>query len=169
MSAIRPARPDDLPALPAIERAAARRFAGLGLLADLDDAMDPDAMAAACADGRVWVAVDAQDRPLGFAVAERLGHAAHLEELDVLPEAGGRGLGSLLIEAVCAWAAAQGFSEITLCPFRDVAWNAPLYARRGFVALADDELSGALSARRLEEAARGLALADRVCMRRRLG
>lgn len=166
MSAIRPARPDDLPALPAIERAAARRFAGLGLVADLDDAMEPETMAAACADGRVWVAVDAADRPVGFAVAERLGDAVHLEELDVLPEAGGRGLGSLLIEAVCAWAAAQGFRAVTLCTFRDVAWNAPLYARRGFVALGDHELGGALAARRLEEAARGLALADRVCMRR---
>lgn len=168
MSTVRPARPADLPALPAIERAAARRFAGLGLLADLEDAMDADALAAACADGRVWVAVDADDRPLGFAVAERLGDAGHLEELDVVPDAGGRGVGSLLLEAVCAWAAAQGLPAVTLCTFRDVAWNAPFYARRGFVVLADDALSPALRTRRADEAARGLDPAQRVCMRRML-
>ncbi|MCW5890484.1 MAG: GNAT family N-acetyltransferase [bacterium] len=169
MSTVRPARPDDLPALAAVERAAAQRFAGLGLVADLDDAMDPATLAAACAGGRVWVAVDDDGRPLGFAVAERLGDAGHLEELDVLPDAGGRGLGTELLEAVCAWAAAQGLPAVTLCTFRDVAWNAPFYARRGFVALADAELSPALRARRDAEAARGLAPAARVCMRRRLG
>lgn len=169
MLTVRPARPDDLPALAGVERAAAQRFAGLGLVADLDDAMDPDALAAACADGRVWVAVAADDRPVGFAVAERLGDAGHLEELDVVPEAGGRGVGTLLLEAVCAWAAAQGLPAVTLCTFRDVPWNAPFYARRGFVALADAELSPALAARRLDEARRGLAVGDRVCMRRTLG
>lgn len=169
MPTVRPARPGDLPVLPTIERAAARRFVGLDLAVDLDDAMGPDALAAACSDGRLWVAVDAHDGPVGFAVAERLGDAGHLEEMDVLPEAGGQGLGTLLIEAVCAWATAQKLPAVTLCTFRDVAWNAPFYARRGFVVLQEDELGPALRARRLEEAARGLGLEDRVCMRRALG
>jgi hypothetical protein len=40
------------------------------------------------------------------------------------------------LEAVCDWAFTRGFSAVTLSTFREVPWNAPFYARRGFVAVA---------------------------------
>jgi GNAT superfamily N-acetyltransferase len=55
----------------------------------------------------------------------------HLEEMDVLPEHAGQGLGAALIEAVCSWAHTRGFDAVTLSTFRDVPWNAPFYPRHG--------------------------------------
>ena len=55
--------------------------------------------------------------------------------MDVLPAHGRRGLGTLLLDQVCAWAQAQRHLAVNLSTFRDVHWNAPFYARNGFRAL----------------------------------
>ena len=59
------------------------------------------------------------------------GHA-HLEQISVLPEHGGQGIGTQLLDAVAGWATGQGHAEVTLTTFRDVPFNAPLYAKRGY-------------------------------------
>jgi 4-diphosphocytidyl-2-C-methyl-D-erythritol kinase len=41
----------------------------------------------------------------------------HVEEMDVLPAHGRRGLGSRLLAWVCAWARAQGYAAVTLSTF----------------------------------------------------
>ena len=91
-----------------------------------------DTLTRANQNGRLWVAANADSVPVGFALVIELGLFAHLEELDVLPEHGRKGLGSALLEAVCEWAFTRGFSAVTLSTFRDVPWNAPFYAQRGF-------------------------------------
>ena len=166
---IRPAEAAELPELQRVEREAGVRFRGLGLIDHLlDHSLSLPELAGHQRAGRVWVAADEHDRPVGFAVASVVGGAAHLEELDVLPEAGRRGIGTRLVSIVCAWAEAQGFSAITLSTFRDVPWNAPFYERLGFRRLQPADLSLALREVRAREEHLGIALDRRVIMRRDL-
>jgi len=54
---------------------------------------------------------------------------------------------------------------VTLLTFRDIPWNAPYYARLGFVPLADEMLPPGLRALREAEGAAGLPLTARMAMR----
>jgi GNAT superfamily N-acetyltransferase len=105
--------------------------------------------------------------PVGFARLENVDGLAHLEQLSVLPRWTGQGIGRALVQAAKAWAAEAGFSALTLCTFRDVPFNAPFYARCGFLPFADPgpEL---LELRRRESAAGLDALGARVVLRARL-
>jgi ribosomal protein S18 acetylase RimI-like enzyme len=116
-------RPAEAPSfeLQRVEREAGVRFRGLGLIDHLlEHSLPLPELSEHQRSGRVWVAADEHDRPVGFAVASVVGGGAHLEELDVLPEAGRHGIGTRLVATVCEWAAAQGFPAITLSTFRDV-------------------------------------------------
>lgn len=168
---IRFARPDDVPALSAVERAAATRFrhSALGAAAALATTLPAEVLAEAQREGRLWVATGDGGAPIGFALASAWDGVAHLEELSVVPEAGRRGIGSALLDTVVAWAAARGCRAVTLSTFRDVPWNAPFYARRGFRALDDAALGPALEAVRAHERAAGLPVQERTLMRRDLG
>ncbi len=178
---IRRARPgpDELEALRRLERRAAGRFRELAARGAHDPALDLIAIAEsppmsrarlqrAREEDSLWVLADADEVPLGFAVTSVVDGRAHLEELSVAPAHGGRGHGGRLLEHVCTIARARGFTELSLTTFRDVPWNAPLYARRGFAPLEPGELGPELRAIQREEQARGLAARHRVCMRRRL-
>lgn len=162
------ARYEDLALIPAIELAAARLLVGHALesvLAEVTSADDLDRMRRA---GRLWVALS-DDRPVGFAYVELFEpRVAHLDELDVHPDHGRRGLGRRLVTAVCDWAARARFESVTLCTFRDVPWNMPFYTKLGFEVVPNDALSPALAAVVDDEARRGLDGDRRVVMRREL-
>lgn len=165
---IGPARPADVAALPAIELAAARLLEGHAPPSVLAETTDAAEFRAALSDGRLWVARDG-DAPVGFALVELLPRQrAHLEEVDVLPSHGRRGLGAALVRAVCEWAERRGCVEITLTTFREVPWNMPFYAKLGFVEIAEVELDAKLEEIVRDEEARGLARERRVVMRRTL-
>ena len=158
------ARPHDVYALPAIELAAARLFEGLLPVSLMEETTDVGELAAAQAAGLLWVAL-ADDAPVGFAhVVLRNDGVPHLEEIDVHPAHGRRGLGAALVRTVCAWVAAAGHREITLTTFPDVAWNAPFYARLGFEVVDASAWPPAIAAIVAGEAARGLDPAKRVVM-----
>ncbi|MEN8158521.1 MAG: GNAT family N-acetyltransferase [Myxococcota bacterium] len=167
--AIEPARAADLAALPAIEQAANVLFEGTGLLPVVDDDFTAhEEFAAAQAAGRLWVARAPGGEPVGFALVELRDGQPHLEEMDVMPAHGRRGLGRALLEAIFAWGRGAGHGQLTLTTFRDLPWNAPFYARAGFRTLTPEELSPTLAAIVHEEAARGLDPAKRLVMRRAL-
>lgn len=162
---IRLARPAELPALPAIERAAAALFAPYGLEALFGDVLTPpQALAAGRAAGLLWVAVDEHDQPVGFALATKMPHSLHLDELDVLPEHGRRGLGTRLVETILQQARQRGYPAVTLTTLETVPWNAPFYRRLGFRVLPPPEMPAELKALLAEEIARGLPSAGRVAM-----
>jgi GNAT superfamily N-acetyltransferase len=166
--AIAAARPRDLARLPAIELAAARLLEGHAPESVLTATTPPDVLRQAQRAGRLWVAL-AGDVPVGFAHVEvHECDVAHLEEIDVEPRHGRRGLGTMLMTRVCDWAAANGYDSITLTTFRDVAWNMPFYARFGFEIVPRARLSPALRAIVADEARRGLDPGRRVVMRRAL-
>jgi GNAT superfamily N-acetyltransferase len=158
------ARPDEIPALPEIERRACVLFRTVPATADLPDYLTPvEDFEAAAQAGLLWVARGEDGRPVGFALAEDLGDSLHLEELDVLPEHGRSGIGAALVARVLEAARTRG-TPLTLCTFREVPWNAPWYTRLGFRPMAPGELSRSLRARIDEETARGLPAALRVAM-----
>ncbi len=163
---VRAARAADLPLLAAIEIAAATRFRGSGIDgAFLGETQSIDDLAAAADEGRLWVATHA-GCCVGFALARRLDDGgAWLEEVDVHPEHGGRGLGRALVHRTIAWAREAGSASIELSTFRDVPWNAPFYARLGFRELAPTELAPAVARIVDEERARGLPTGRRLVMR----
>jgi putative acetyltransferase len=162
-----PARPADVPLLPAIELAAAWLLAAHAPASVLAEQTDEGVLRRAQREGRLWVAL-ARNRPVGFAHVEQLEPGvAHLEELDVHPAHGRRGLGRRLVNAVCRWAAEEGHRSVTLTTFRDVPWNKPFYARLGFEELPRNALSPALRAVVDDETRRGLDPSKRVVMRRR--
>lgn len=111
---------------------------------------------------------DAARRVIGFVHVLEAGGVAHLEQLSVLPEHGRRGVGSALVEAAAAEAAQRGYDRLTLRTYAAVPWNAPLYARLGFV----EEAPATPFHRRLAETERRLGLdqhGPRVQMVRALG
>lgn len=160
---IRVARFEDLAHLPAIERAAAALFrtTAYPAMADADLAAPHIDLAR----DQVWVAVDEQDHPVAFAVAHALDHSFHLHELDVDPRYARRGLGRALIATIAAWARAEGYTALTLSTFRAIPWNGPYYTRLGFQPLDESQLSPDLQAVRQAEAAAGLPIGERMCMR----
>jgi GNAT superfamily N-acetyltransferase len=159
------ARPRDLPLLPAIELAAARLLVGLAPSSVLAETTSQFALRKARRAGRLWVAL-AHDEPVGFAhVVEHERGVVHLEEVDVHPEHGRRGLGRRLVQTVCSWATSHGFDAVTLTTYREPPWNMPFYARLGFVPVAPEALSVALRAVIDDEMRRGLDPARRVVMR----
>jgi GNAT superfamily N-acetyltransferase len=159
------ARQHDLPLLPAIELAAARMLTGHAPAAVLGETTTQFEHRAAWRHRRLWVAL-ADDVPVGFAhVVVREPGVAHLEELDVHPEHGRRGLGRSLVSALCAWAAEQRYGAVTLTTFRDVPWNMPFYESVGFVVVPPDEISSALLSVVIDEYRRGLDPHRRVVMR----
>ncbi len=117
---------------------------------------------------RLWVAVDAEDRPVGFALVTILDGNAHLDELDVDPAHGKRGLGGALVETVCTWAQQSGFTAITLTTFRQILWNTPFYQRHGFRILEPAELSVPQQQLMQHDLQWALPGCDRVMMRREL-
>jgi 4-diphosphocytidyl-2-C-methyl-D-erythritol kinase len=108
---VRHALPRELPRLTAIEHEAGRRFEAIPALAGLPElAVAPEDFAAALARGQLWVAAVGAE-VVGFACAELVDDAVHLDELDVLPAWGRRGIGQALVAAVVAYEAARGLPE----------------------------------------------------------
>lgn len=166
---ITPARLSDLPRLAAIELAAARLLAGHAPESVLVETTSQEDLQRAQRLGRLWVAL-ADDVPVGFAHVEVLEPAtAHLEEIDVHPAHGRRGLGTRLVMVVCAWARSARYRSVTLTTFRDVPWNMPFYARLGFEEIPPHQFSPALLSVVQDETRRGLDPARRVAMRRPCG
>lgn len=162
---IAPARAQDVPELAAIERAAAALLRDHAPPSVLDETTAESDFRAAQVEGRLWVAL-LGDAPVGFALVEMLaGDLPHLEEIDVDPRHGQRGLGAALMRTVCQWVVRCGYSEITLTTFRSVPWNMPFYARLGFEAVSLDALRPELVAVVRDETARGLDPTHRVVMR----
>lgn len=133
MYEIRLATPEDIPCLPAIELAAGELFSQFEFTANLSDDPTPlEEFYEAAADNLLWVAALPDGKPIGFALAYMLDGSLHLQEVDVLPEYGRRGIGAKLVQAVIDWARFSKIPAVTLTTFRDIPWNAPFYQKLGF-------------------------------------
>jgi 4-diphosphocytidyl-2-C-methyl-D-erythritol kinase len=164
---IRLARPDEIDRVREIEDEAGTIFLGTGMIDEsLDISFPLDELVRLVADGQVWVACDSENVGVGMVVASVHEGEAYVEEMDVLPAHGRRGLGTRLLATVCEWAQAQGHVAITLSTFRDVPWNGPFYRRNGFRDLEPEEWTSRMRAIREDEARHGLRVEARSFMRR---
>nr|WP_308170071.1 GNAT family N-acetyltransferase [Acrocarpospora catenulata] len=155
---IRWAEADDLPGLAAVEIAADGVFARVGICFPAGTTMVEE-----CTSPELVIVAG---RPaVGFAMYGWVDGAVHLEQLAVHPEHGRRGIGSALLAALCDHASAVA-DAVTLTTFRDVPWNAPWYARRGFAVQEPQGWGPEMRALVARERELGLELAPRVVMRR---
>ncbi|MFI6574928.1 GNAT family N-acetyltransferase [Nocardiopsis sp. NPDC050513] len=153
-------RPEDVPDVVATSLAADTVFADAGVVLPPDDPRELVGHA-----DRILVA---GEPVCGLAATVTVDGHTHLEQLAVHPGHGRRGLGSALLEAVCAEAVGRGDRELTLTTFRDLPWNGPWYARRGFVPLARGEWGPDLERVWEAEERAGIGVLPRIAMVRRL-
>ena len=144
---IEPAKPEHLVALPAIERAAADIFPE-GMISNeaKDSIMSLEEFEKALAKKHLWVAITADNQPVGFALVtvNVSGKSAMLAELDVDPAHQQKGLGTAMVQTVIKWACQKGFQHLLLTTFSNVPWNAPFYEKMGFRRLSWNELTANL-------------------------
>jgi GNAT superfamily N-acetyltransferase len=165
---IRVADADELPALIDVERRSSVRFASVpGLEHWVDDITEMSDLAPALERGMVWVAV-AHGAPVGWCYASEVDDSLFVEQVDVLPEHGRRGIGGRLLDTVRAQADARGLAAVTLTTDAHVPWNRPWYEKLGFQVVAPADRGPALAAKVAHEGERGLDLTRRVTMRRRV-
>lgn len=166
---IRAAHLDELPVLQDIERAAGQCFRAIGMPEIADDEPPPiGELARHQRAGLAWVAVDDVDVPVAYLIADRVDGNLHVEQVSVHPGSARRGIGRSLLDVLAARAMSEGAPALTLTTFTEVPWNAPYYARLGFLPLDDGELTPGLERIRRHEAALGLDRWPRTCMRRAL-
>lgn len=154
---VRWAEAAELPGLAAVERAADELFAEVGIrfpagTTVVEEAGDP---------ARVLVV---GEPPVGFALIGWADGHLHLDQLAVAPAHMREGYGGALLRAVREHAVALGAPGVTLTTFRDVPWNAPWYAERGFSTLPERAWGPELRALVARERELGLELAPRVVM-----
>jgi GNAT superfamily N-acetyltransferase len=157
---IRAADPDDYAEIVEIDIRADAVFRVAGY--DLPDIrFDEDDLADAAA---IFVA----GRPaVGYIWLDEKDGLAYVEQLAVVPKVMKQGLGGALLERAYAWARERGYPAMLLTTYADVPWNAPYYAKRGWVEISD--LGPDLKAQRDKEIRLGLdGTGRRVVMRREL-
>ncbi|MBX3502469.1 MAG: GNAT family N-acetyltransferase [Alphaproteobacteria bacterium] len=166
---IRAARRQELPAIRQIENVADEIFRRVAMPWVLPmTPADPALLEDARRGGRLWVAADAVNRPVGFALLRTLDGMAWLHQLSVLPRHGGRGIGAALLEQVCARARQERHASLFLSTYLGVPWNAPFYARRGFTIVPLAQYTAAMRRERAHERQLGHPIWRRCLMRREL-
>lgn len=156
-------RPKDEPDAVEVSLAADTLFADAGLVLPPDDPRELFAHVE-----HTLVAVES-GVVRGLAATVTVDGRPHLEQLAVDPAHGRRGIGSTLLEEVCARARAAGHGAVTLTTFRDLAWNGPWYERRGFVAFPRARWGPGLVRQWEVEEEAGIVVRPRIAMVRRLG
>ncbi len=143
------AKPDHLAALPAIELAAADVFPE-GMIPDQVKGyvLSIDDFENAMAKKHLWVALTADNQPVGFALVtvNTSSESAMLAELDVAPDHQQKGLGTALVQTVIQWARQESIRHLSLTTFNNVPWNALFYEKMGFRRLSRNELTANLIA-----------------------
>lgn len=151
--------------LPSIERAAAALLVAHAPPSVLEETTPDEVFREAQRERRLWVAL-ARGAPVGFALVEMLGDGnSHLQEIDVTPRHGRRGVGAALVATVLQWARRSGHAQTTLTSFRALPWNMPFYRKSGFEEICAAEWSAELQHIVASENAKGL-LQERRCVMR---
>ena len=158
------ARPQDISQIPGIELAAItllEDYASESVQSEISNEAD---LEKAQANGRLWVALSGGE-PVGFAhVIILKSGLPHLEELDVHPDHGRRGIGTQLVKTVCEWVTHKKYTNLTLTTFREPPFNMPFYRKLGFRQLPQESFTADLRAIVDHETKRGLDPEKRVVM-----
>jgi ribosomal protein S18 acetylase RimI-like enzyme len=126
---IRPATPEDVPAIAALVAAAYERY--VERLGRRPSPMDDD-HAAYVARGESYVMVDESDAVAGAIVLIDRGDHLFVDNLAVAPALHGRGLGRTLLEFADAQARRRGLPELRLYTNAAMTENLAIYPRLGY-------------------------------------
>jgi len=161
----------DIPELPDIERSAGRAFLQIPEFAWVasDSVIETEEHARFVDSSLSWVVQSGADL-CGFLCAHLFDRTLHVAELAVHLSSQGQGMGAALLRHVIHEAREhRNCTEVTLTTFRDVAFNAPFYARLGFAELRQGSDGGVEDARLAEmlalEVAHGFPAESRCAMR----
>lgn len=146
----------DLSRLETIERETAAMFPPSTLPPKFAQPVPQAELAAGIDACLLWVAECASAGPVGFVVCERHTPSLHIREMDVRPSFGRRGIGTRLLLQTFSAAKGSGLQCVTLTTFSHLPWNAPFYAKRGFVVVQSFERFPHLEAALRHERDRGL-------------
>jgi predicted N-acetyltransferase YhbS len=162
---IRLARPEDAEAFHLVEEDAAVLLREEPSLAGtvIPPTASADEHARTIRKGRSLAALQGE-RVIGFAAIGTVGRELHLAELSVERAHQRYGVGSLLIRAMMIDARNSGYRAVTLNTYRDIPWNAPFYARFGFVEVENFEGRPHLTESHQGAAAMGLPMERRCAM-----
>ncbi len=162
---IRLARRADLPALPGVERSAARRFLGTPMAWVVEGpVMAHAALELALHQGLLWIA-ETDGTPVGFLAAERQDADLFIMEISVALPHQGQGLGRGLMRAAIEAAREADCAGVALTTDSALPWNGPSYTRLGFSVLDADELTAPLRQKLRDEEADGMDMLRRCAMR----
>jgi GNAT superfamily N-acetyltransferase len=161
---IRLATDEDLDHLAAIEGDGDRRyepqpeFGGMENLPNLS----ADAYRQLPADATIWIAH--LEKPLGFIYAYDMDDDLYIGQLSVTLAAQNKGIGQALLMKIVDIAQERQKRGVVLTTYRDVSWNAPFYARRGFKILLRAEMGPQLREHAREDDEKWSQFSPRVVM-----
>lgn len=163
---IRPGTEDDIPHLPAIERAAAEKFS----MEDLPEPLRSEITSlekfdAAREAGLLWVSETEFASVAAFVYAEQIGDDLYLAEIDCHPKHAGRGIGRELVGAVQQAARDRGCAAVTLTTYKHLQWNGHFYVKCYFDYMDPVDIPAYLAEKLEMEARAGLIAEKRVAMR----
>ena len=116
----------------------------------------------------LWVVESDAGDVVGYLLAGVLDDDFHVQQMDVLPEHGGKGHGRVLLRHTLRQAVERGHRHAVLTTLKDVPWNAGFYASEGFRVWPREAWSAGMRRVMAEEAAAGFPMALRVAMLREL-
>ena len=161
-------RAEHAPALRAIERAAGARFTSIGM-ADVAEGEPTPAtiLEDRARTGQLYVAVLRGRGLAGFLIWSPKDGRAYIEEVSVHPDHAGHRLAARMIDRLAEDVRGR-FAALSLTTFRDVPWNAPYYAKLGFVELPRASAGPEHEASWRHQAKNGLDMTRRLFMVRTL-
>lgn len=152
--------------LPALERAAGKRFIAIGMADVSEGEVTPlSILETRFEQQRLYVALAPTGKVAGFLIWSPKDGSAYIEEVSVHPDHAGHRLGGLLIDRLAADVRGR-HKTLTLSTFRDVAWNAPYYASLGFTEMPHAEAGPEHDESWRHQAANGLDMTRRLFMTR---
>ena len=115
----------------------------------------------------LWVLASEQELA-GYLMAGVLGEDFHIQQMDVAPAHGRKGLGRALLRHALQQARASGYHRVVLTTLSDVAWNAPFYASEDFIEWPSHAWSTGMREVMAAEAVAGFPMESRLAMQRSL-
>lgn len=161
---IRAAQVDEIEALRQIEFDAFFTLRDAGGVMGEPSTTSADALLSMLENDLLVVAADSNDQPKGFLAATHIDDELYINEIDVLRNAQGKGIGKALLRWGIEETARRNLRCASLTTDRLVPFNAPFYGRYGFRILGDHELSEHLRKTLARQIEYGLDPARRVAM-----
>lgn len=161
---IKPAQPEHIAALRAIELAAFETLRRAGAVNGSPVATSEEQFDQLRLEGVLLVALLPDGIPVGFAGAIITENWLHIAEMDVHPDWQQQGTGRRLLNAILSEGKMRGLQGATLTTDRFAPFNAVFYAALGFIPVEGDDLSPRLQTLLLEETLAGLNPKRRIAM-----